>query len=74
MKEKQESILTEYMQHIKLKGFKAESVYRYLLSIKEYFEYLALNNIEYDKIALKHAEDYRTYLVTTKTVSRYMST
>jgi integrase/recombinase XerD len=70
MTEKQESILNEYKSHIELKGFKVESVYRYILSIKEYFEYLQLNNIEYDKVSLKHAEDYRTYLVTTKTVSR----
>ena len=70
MTDKQNAILTEYKTHLELKGFKEESVYRYILSIKEYFEYLELNNLDYDKITLNHAEDYRTYLVTTKTVSR----
>lgn len=70
MIEKQNAILAGYKNHIELKGFKPETAYRYILSIKEYFEYLNLNNLEYDKIALKHAEDYRTYLVATKTVSR----
>ncbi|MBN2546068.1 MAG: tyrosine-type recombinase/integrase [Spirochaetes bacterium] len=70
MTEKEVNILNEFNKYMSLKGYVPESVYRYISTLKEYFEYLSLINTCYDKVNLKIALDYRGYLVNEKNISR----
>jgi len=70
MNKKREKIVKKYKKYLELKEYAKESVYRYILTLKEYFEYLDLINIEYDLVTFRIAEDYRSCLVSDKSISR----
>ena len=68
MTEKQMNILEEYERYLNLKGLRV--IKRFILEVEEYFRYLLGFDIEYDRIAAFMGDDYRTYLVTEKNLSR----
>ncbi len=68
MTEKQTMVLLRYERYLKTKGY--ESYLRYVWSVEDFFDYLAMINCEYDGVNIKMADDYRSYLVTEDNLAR----